>query len=82
VRGWLCRSCNGREGHARWDDAQFAKYRNRNLASILGLEIRYWSPFMGWAEPEPPLTPDEQLARDAEIAGWLEKAFGGQRHDN
>jgi hypothetical protein len=31
---------------------RFERYRERNPASILGVEIRYYSPFTGWAEPD------------------------------
>jgi hypothetical protein len=50
VRGYLCASCNTREGHAG-NDGAFGKYRERNPASILGIKIRYYSPITGWAEP-------------------------------
>lgn len=54
VRGLLCRSCNGLEGHAG-DFGPFAKYRERPPTKILGLTIRYLDPFTGqYAEPAPP----------------------------
>lgn len=31
----------------------FERYREKNPATILGIEIRYFSPFTGWAEPDP-----------------------------
>ena len=43
VRGRLCHSCNVREGTS--SDGVFVKYRERNPATILGVQIRYWSPF-------------------------------------
>ncbi|MCQ0011956.1 endonuclease domain-containing protein [Actinomadura madurae] len=60
VRGNLCQSCNVREGKG---DATppFVKYRERNPAAILGVKVRYWSPFTGWAEPAPPPIPREVL---------------------
>ena len=51
VRGFLCRSCNTSEAFAWLAGGCFDRYRNRNPASILGLVIRYYSPFTGWAEP-------------------------------
>ena len=48
IRGLLCRSCNGREPH---DDGLFRKYRERSPAQILGIRLRYWDPFHGWAQP-------------------------------
>lgn len=48
IRGLLCRSCNGREPH---DDGPFRKYRERPPAQILGIHLRYWDPFHGWAQP-------------------------------
>lgn len=52
VRGKLCRSCNTREGMGH-GTAPFVKYRERNPASILGVKVRYWSPWTGLAEPAP-----------------------------
>jgi hypothetical protein len=52
VRGWLCRSCNIGEGFTDIPGGHFERYRMKNPASILGIEIRYYSPFTGWAEPE------------------------------
>lgn len=48
IRGLLCRSCNGREPH---DDGLFRKYRERSPAQILGIHLRYYDPWRGWAEP-------------------------------
>lgn len=48
IRGLLCRSCNGREPH---DNGLFRKYRERPPAQILGIRLRYWDPFNGWAKP-------------------------------
>lgn len=57
IRGWLCRSCNIREGVA--DEPVLERYRQRHPAAILGVEIRYYSPFTGYAEPQPPQTNEE-----------------------
>jgi hypothetical protein len=43
VRGRLCRSCNVREGVSA--EGVFVKYRERNPATMLGIQVRYWSPF-------------------------------------
>lgn len=52
VRGLLCRSCNTREGLDRGSVGPFAKYRTKNPASILGVQVRYWDPFTGdYAQP-------------------------------
>jgi hypothetical protein len=48
IRGMLCRSCNRREPH---DNGLFRKYRERPPAQILGIHLRYWDPFHGWARP-------------------------------
>jgi hypothetical protein len=53
VRGWLCRSCNISEGFADVRGGQFERYRERNPASILGIEIRYRNPFPSWGDPVP-----------------------------
>ena len=62
VRGWLCHGCNTGEGFGGVPGGRFERYRERNPASILGIEIRYYSPFGGWAEPAPPPPPLEQSA--------------------
>ena len=56
VRGYLCRSCNGLEAGAS-DKTTWGKYRRRNPATILGISLRYYSPFTGYAEPAPPPMP-------------------------
>lgn len=50
IRGLLCRSCNGKEPH---DNGLFQRYRQRPPARILGIRLRYFSPWHGWAEPRP-----------------------------
>jgi hypothetical protein len=63
VRGRLCKCCNTGEGFAGANpEGVLERYRERNPASILGLEIRYWSPFTGWAQPTP--VRDEQAELD------------------
>ncbi|MFK4801606.1 endonuclease domain-containing protein [Streptomyces sp. MPA0124] len=47
VRGWLCSSCNAREGANREPDTIFARYRERPPAAILGVEARYLNPVTG-----------------------------------
>ncbi len=55
VRGWLCVSCNTREGVAiGLPGTVMAAYRERPPTAILGLTIRYRDPFTRqWAVPEP-----------------------------
>ncbi|MFJ9420663.1 endonuclease domain-containing protein [Streptomyces sp. NPDC101249] len=48
VRGLLCRSCNSSEPH---DDGLFRRYRERPPAEIIGVQLRYFDPRHGWAEP-------------------------------
>lgn len=48
IRGLLCRSCNGKEPH---DNGLFGKYRERPPARILGIQMRYWDPIHGYAQP-------------------------------
>lgn len=48
-RGWLCRSCNGREpGGGR---RAIIAWRERPAAALFGLSERYWSSWSGFAEP-------------------------------
>ncbi|MFB7585357.1 endonuclease domain-containing protein [Streptomyces hydrogenans] len=55
VRGWLCVSCNTREGLAAGPGTVFSGYRDRPPAAILGLTIRYRDPFAGQhARPDLP----------------------------
>jgi hypothetical protein len=56
VRGWLCASCNISEGHDGRDVGLYAKYRQRNPATIIGVRFRYVGIF-GEAEPEPRRAP-------------------------
>lgn len=51
IRGKLCRPCNVQEG--RSDAPLYRNYRERHPAVILGIVTRYWSPWSGWAQPEP-----------------------------
>lgn len=53
IRGRLCRSCNLLEGFAGDPEDPCVLYRTRNPASMLGIKMPYYSPFTGWAEPEP-----------------------------
>lgn len=53
VRGWLCQSCNAREGANEDPDTIFARYRERPPSAILGLTIRYLNPVTGeYAAPQ------------------------------
>ena len=52
VRGFLCGSCNTREGMSRGTgDDVFAKYRRRNPYSMLGLVVPYSG--FGWEDGRP-----------------------------
>jgi hypothetical protein len=55
VRGWLCSSCNTREGAAiGLPGTVMASYRQRPPTVILGLTIRYRDPLTGQlAAPQP-----------------------------
>ncbi|MFI2736620.1 endonuclease domain-containing protein [Streptomyces sp. NPDC018711] len=67
VRGWLCSSCNTREGAAVGPGSVFALYRQRPPTAILGLTIRYRDPLTGRpATPAPP-----------RIDGWDDSASAG-----
>jgi hypothetical protein len=47
MRGFLCRSCNTREGQSRDRSGCFADYRSRPPAVILGVRVPYLHPFTG-----------------------------------
>jgi hypothetical protein len=51
VRGLLCGRCNIREGFADPSEV-FGRYRAVNPATMLGIRIRYWDPFRGYAKPQ------------------------------
>lgn len=54
VRGYLCRSCNIREGVYSASASIFGRYRERHPASMLGLRLVYFGPFHeDGAQPEP-----------------------------
>jgi Recombination endonuclease VII len=65
IRGYLCRFCNGKEAGDYEPGGRFDRYRSRNPAIILGISVPYWSPFTGWAEPEPAAEESERLASHA-----------------
>lgn len=70
IRGLLCRGCNGQEGGvAGFPGNRFERYRQQNPATMLGLRIRYWSPFTGYAEPAP--TAEEKFASSVRVAKVL-----------
>lgn len=73
VRGWLCHCCNVGEGFADLPGGHFERYRAKNPASILGIEIRYYDPFNGWAEPQP-----ERTSLDDHPAYVLATRFGAR----
>lgn len=77
VRGYLCKSCNTGEGFRTGEpESVYTRYGERNPASILGLEIRYYSPFTGWAEPAPPR--DLQAELDNSPAHILARILSGE----
>lgn len=51
VRGWLCRSCNTREGMNRDPDSVFGKYRQMHPYKVLGIVERYSG--FGWEDGRP-----------------------------
>jgi hypothetical protein len=55
VRGYLCRSCNTREGMNPTDEYRvWREYRQRNPATMCGTVERYWNSWGGqFAEPAP-----------------------------
>lgn len=61
VRGYLCRSCNVREGVST-EDERIARYRARNPASILGVSVLYIDPFGKDAVARQPAPLDQQPA--------------------
>jgi hypothetical protein len=71
VRGWLCRSCNVSEGFADVPGGRFERYRAKNPASILGLRIRYYSTFTGWAVPAIEAAPDADRSPGYTLASYL-----------
>ncbi|MGW1492547.1 endonuclease domain-containing protein [Streptomyces sp. NPDC002402] len=55
TRGWLCHSCNIREGMYRGAGNPFERYRSRPPVAILGVRLRYWHPILGdYAKPLDP----------------------------
>jgi hypothetical protein len=77
VRGYLCKCCNTGEGFRTGEpESVYTRYGERNPASILGLKIRYHSPFTGWAEPEPPR--DGQAYLDNHPAYVLARLLSGE----
>lgn len=88
VRGWLCRRCNISEGFDGPAGDQFSRYRQKNPASILGITIRYYSPFTGWAEAADELQPPSDRSPGYLLAAYLEEENGddispaGRRRDH
>lgn len=69
VRGLLCRSCNGQEGHS--GEALFERYRERPPAVILGFKVTYYTPIHGWARPEPEEDDDLDASPVFHLAKYL-----------
>lgn len=53
TRGWLCHSCNVREGLSSPDQWVFRRYRHKNPASMFGVRVAYVDMFGREAVPEP-----------------------------
>ena len=70
IRGYLCPSCNVREGMDFGRSRGWANYRLRPPAVILGVELVYVSPVTGPAVPQPPPTLAE-LWKDHPFRGVL-----------
>lgn len=71
VRGYLCHSCNTREGMDRGQSAAWENYRLRPPATILGVEVQYISLVTGPAVPDPPPPTMDQLWKDHPFRGVL-----------
>ena len=71
IRGRLCQSCNLLEGFAGDPEDPCVLYRTRNPASMLGIKMLYYSPFTGWAEPEPDLPPELDRSPGYLLATYL-----------
>jgi recombination endonuclease VII len=67
VRGYLCPSCNVREGMDISHDGRFGRYRDKYPALMLGLWISYVNPVTGYQQP---LSEIPQPSKNDEI-GWL-----------
>lgn len=80
VRGFLCGSCNTAEGTSRIAGDIFAKYRERNPAGILGIQVRYrihaglWRPAPLPAPQRAPEDSTDREAQDLRIALALREA--------
>jgi hypothetical protein len=66
MRGQLCHTCNTKEGKGS-QRPPFVKYRERHPAAILGVKVRYWSSWTGYAEPATPDTDEDRRERKAAI---------------
>ncbi len=66
IRGYLCRSCNVSEGLG--DHGALARYRQRPPAAMLGVVVRYWSDWSGWAQPDPWLLDRSKVTPDRDPA--------------
>lgn len=49
------------------DTLPFEKYRERNPATILGVKVRYWNTWTGYAEPEAAWTSDDAALAKAAV---------------
>jgi hypothetical protein len=75
VRGWLCRSCNTREGLNRDPDSVWGKYRQRHPYQMLGIEMPYSG--YGWEDGKPigaEVWPPPEVS---EVDQWKNHPFRG-----
>lgn len=73
VRGYLCRSCNTREAFAGRDGA-YLKYRERNPASILGIQVMYVDPFGRDPISDRPASIEDLAATTQLLADYIDEA--------
>jgi transcriptional regulator with XRE-family HTH domain len=70
IRGYICKPCNVQEGRSAGSlDDVFARYRERNPATMLGIRTRYVAPQVETA-------PHVFVSADAEFAAERERAIG------
>ena len=72
TRGYLCSSCNTREGTYRGSATVFGKYRDLHPTKMLRLNIRYWDPFAkDYAQPAPAPRPAGDPWQETPLARGL-----------
>lgn len=53
ARGYLCRGCNTKEGHARGVTDVYARWRACPVVALLGVRITYSAPHLNPPPPDP-----------------------------